>query len=484
MRAIERIHRFRKVFLAASSLAVVLVLLWMAGVADGLAQSPAPEPDDDRRETDVFFFGSPGESAYLGVTVEEETDHDEGGARVTRVVDDSPAGEAGLQDGDIIVGFDGETIRGPVGLTRKIHAKKPGDRVTIVVLRDGKRQKLEADLGDRTDSWTVMVAPDMPEIDDEIFLKLEEGLAEHEEGLAELEQKLQSRMKIEQGLAEREYKLQFLHPCEEDDDEDCYLENRRYFVDWSSKPVLGVQLVEVTPELREHLGSSDGAGVLVSKVIQGTPAERAGIRVGDLIVSLDGDEISNSVDLRRALRNKSGESFDVEVIRDSTPVRIDVTIPAPDQDPPSGPRAYAMPAPQALPAPAAPLAVPARPRLPRPPAGASGTAPPAAPDGAANAAIEAERLVRAEAREIHRLARERARQAELLARVEAREIDRQARGDDSRVRAEALRAYEVRRGDTQAELERANRRALRAYERALRQHRRTREQQLKAPVLL
>ncbi|NIS30982.1 MAG: PDZ domain-containing protein, partial [Actinobacteria bacterium] len=51
---------------------------------------------------------------------EEETDLDEGGARVTHVMDDSPADRAGLRRGDVIIGFNGKTIRGPAGLTKQI----------------------------------------------------------------------------------------------------------------------------------------------------------------------------------------------------------------------------------------------------------------------------------------------------------------------------------------------------------------------------
>jgi membrane-associated protease RseP (regulator of RpoE activity) len=78
---------------------------------------------------------------------------------------------------------------------------------------------------------------------------------------------------------------------------------------------------------------------LVSKVLTGTPAESAGVRVGDLIVALGGDEISGVTDLRRALARHQGETFDLDVIRDGSPTRLSVTLPAPEEDRPSGPRA-------------------------------------------------------------------------------------------------------------------------------------------------
>ena len=79
---------------------------------------------------------------------------------------------------------------------------------------------------------------------------------------------------------------------------------------WSGRPVLGVELVEVTKELREPLGGSRDAGVLISKIVSGTPAERADLEVGDLIMFVAGDSVKNTRDLRRALRDKRGETAD------------------------------------------------------------------------------------------------------------------------------------------------------------------------------
>ena len=74
----------------------------------------------------------------------EEDEYPEGGARVTHVVPDSPADEAGLQPDDIIVGFDGNTIRGPQGLSKRIRSCEAGDDVKIRVLRGDESHELEA----------------------------------------------------------------------------------------------------------------------------------------------------------------------------------------------------------------------------------------------------------------------------------------------------------------------------------------------------
>ena len=147
--------------------------------------------------------------------------------------------------------------------------------------------------------------------------------------------------------------------------------------------------MEATSELRQHLGGNDDAGVLVSKVLAGTPAEAAGVRVGDLIVSVGGQQVASTGDLRKALADKTGESFEVELIRDGRATRLEITIPDPDDDVPTGPRARAFappplpPMPSAAPSPrAAPLpAVPVH--APHPPAPPAEPALPAAPRRAA-----------------------------------------------------------------------------------------------------
>jgi membrane-associated protease RseP (regulator of RpoE activity) len=79
---------------------------------------------------------------------------------------------------------------------------------------------------------------------------------------------------------------------------------------------LGVSLVDLTGELREHFGAPKDTGLLVSSVEDGSPAEKAGIRVGDIIVSIDGKDVESAGELRRGLREKKdGDTVRVEVLR-------------------------------------------------------------------------------------------------------------------------------------------------------------------------
>jgi len=62
---------------------------------------------------------------------------------------------------------------------------------------------------------------------------------------------------------------------------------------------LGVSIQEVTPELAKSFGLKEKKGALVAQVVSGSPAEKAGIEQGDVIVEFDGKEITDSKDLPR-----------------------------------------------------------------------------------------------------------------------------------------------------------------------------------------
>jgi serine protease Do len=72
--------------------------------------------------------------------------HEKGGAEVTEVPPRLPAAKSGIQAGDIITSIDGKRVKDFDFLTAYIQSKKPGDKVTLVVLRDGKSKKLFASL--------------------------------------------------------------------------------------------------------------------------------------------------------------------------------------------------------------------------------------------------------------------------------------------------------------------------------------------------
>ena len=80
---------------------------------------------------------------------------------------------------------------------------------------------------------------------------------------------------------------------------------------------LGVNIQQLTPELAESLGLPDMHGALVSGVEPGGPADRAGIKVQDVIVGFDGHAVVDSNALRnRVASTKTGTPAEVKVVRD------------------------------------------------------------------------------------------------------------------------------------------------------------------------
>ena len=90
---------------------------------------------------------------------------------------------------------------------------------------------------------------------------------------------------------------------------------------------LGVRLIGITDELRSHYGAPKDAGVLVGEVESGSPAARAGIEVGDLITTVDGERVTSTWDVSRKVRRKrGGETVDVEIVRGRSPRKVTVTL--------------------------------------------------------------------------------------------------------------------------------------------------------------
>ncbi len=79
---------------------------------------------------------------------------------------------------------------------------------------------------------------------------------------------------------------------------------------------IGVRLVDITPELRAHFGAPKDAGALIGEVDKDSPASRAGLQVGDVVTSVDGEKVSSAWELARMVgRTKEGDSLKVELVR-------------------------------------------------------------------------------------------------------------------------------------------------------------------------
>jgi len=93
------------------------------------------------------------------------------------------------------------------------------------------------------------------------------------------------------------------------------------------RPWLGARLQAVTPEIAETLGIARPSGALVANVTPGSPAARAGFKLSDLVVSIDGQTVEdpNAFDYRFATRPLGGTA-QIDVMRAGKSVRLSVPL--------------------------------------------------------------------------------------------------------------------------------------------------------------
>src|SRR5205823_12358285 len=71
-------------------------------------------------------------------------------------------------------------------------------------------------------------------------------------------------------------------------------------------PILS--MYTVTPDIAHSLGLSSAVGALVSQVVEGSPAEKAGIHTGDVITAVNGQPVKSNSELRNSIRSEEHTS--------------------------------------------------------------------------------------------------------------------------------------------------------------------------------
>jgi serine protease Do len=94
-----------------------------------------------------------------------------------------------------------------------------------------------------------------------------------------------------------------------------------------SRGWLGVGIQDVTPELAKTFQLKDNKGTLITGVMPGTPAEKAGLQKGDVVLKLNGEIVENSNALRNEIADaRADATVELELVRDGTLMRKMVTL--------------------------------------------------------------------------------------------------------------------------------------------------------------
>lgn len=220
-----------------------------------------------------FRFDTP----WLGVMVKDLSEKTlknmdlDYGVQIAKVYKDSPADKAGLEIDDIIISFSGENIEKSDDLIDKVKDSKTGDEVSIEYLRDGKRNSTTA----------VIEKRKVPHV----YMK--------------------SKPKI--------LKKDFHH--------------------YSRSVFLGVKVEQLTDQLREYFGVDEDFGVLISEIIEDSPADKAGLKAGDIIIQVAEREVKCYRDLIRGLNYfDPGDKVDIKIVRNKSNKTVNVKLGEPEND--------------------------------------------------------------------------------------------------------------------------------------------------------
>jgi len=90
---------------------------------------------------------------------------------------------------------------------------------------------------------------------------------------------------------------------------------------------LGVSMYTVTPDIAHSLGLPSAVGALVSQVVEGSPADHAGIRTGDVITSVNSQPVKSNSELRNTIGLlRVGDKVEIGLLRDGKPLRVTAVI--------------------------------------------------------------------------------------------------------------------------------------------------------------
>jgi len=239
---------------------------------------------------------------WLGVSIQDVTEelsqalprgvHE--GAMINRVVEGSPAEAAGLKEGDIVVRVGRERITNSGDLTKAVRDRGAGQSAVIEYYRDGRRMRTTAELTERKGEY-----------DD-------------------------ARYEYKSDLKRRQQDVKrYRRPDREDL---LFWDDHLGPLAWTQAlnvggPRLGVHLMDLNEQLAAYFKVAEDEGVLVTEVVEDSPAEAAGIKAGDVIVAVGDEAVEDAGDIREELRSyREGGEVSLGIVRNGRRQSIAVTL--------------------------------------------------------------------------------------------------------------------------------------------------------------
>ena len=225
---------------------------------------------------------SPG---WMGVGVGEITPEkvtalklkEERGVEILTVSPDSPAAQAGLKNQDVVLEYNGTRVDSVEQFQRMVRETPPGRLVRLLISRDGATRTVPLKLAEKRGAVYTFSPREfefhMPRIE-----------------IPEI------KINPEVSVLMRTSRL-------------------------------GIDGQQLSKQLGEFFGAPGAEGVLITSVESGSPADKAGLKAGDVIIKLDGEKVSGMRDLRNLLREKSAKSsLPLVIIRNKREMTVTANI--------------------------------------------------------------------------------------------------------------------------------------------------------------
>src|ERR1039458_5958133 len=258
-----------------------------------MAQPAPPAPPAPRRVQIITALPTP----YLGINAVDITSDrakalklkDERGVEITSVDAESAAAKAGLKEGDVVLEYNGQHVEGWEQLRRLVSETPINREVKIGVWRNGAAQTLTATVGSRKDARANGEAIVTPFGGNSFRFRI--GPAPTPPFPPSIE-----------------------------------IPEFRTFAQNRSIGIFGESLGQ-EEQLAEFFGVK--SGILIRSVVQGSAAEKAGIKAGDVLTRIDDTTVSSPSEISSALRAAgSKKTFTVTVVRNKREMTLSVTLDA------------------------------------------------------------------------------------------------------------------------------------------------------------
>lgn len=278
---------------------IAFTILTTACATAATAQSAPSAPAD--RQIRRMILTAPFEGSYMGVQTEDISKENFSkyglstvrGVGVDKVVENSPAAKGGLQKGDVILKFEGEEVGSVRKLTRMIVETAPDHTVKLIVSRNGSEREISVTLGKR----------EMPQFNGGVFNGGEFNM--------ETLPNLQTMPTLPRTMT-----VPFPPSANGSGNVLIFRGNSRQ---------IGVSVTALTEQLGNYFGVAEGKGLLVNTVRENSPAAKAGLKAGDVIVEVDGKAVNEMAELISAVNEKKEGNVALTFIRDRNRQTVSLT---------------------------------------------------------------------------------------------------------------------------------------------------------------